>query len=113
MGKLKIKVKIKVLLHDPLTGYVLDFPEVGTVKNDVPDNDFWRGKVREGYLDMLGVVEEGESNPLAKRTKTELENLAVLKEVELDGAKTKAEIIEKLEAAGVTEEDTKLLEELS
>lgn len=112
MGKfIKVKVNISAMLIDPNTPdpkdekelFKLDYPELGSV-HQVPDNPFWRRKCFEDYLDFVGEVKDKQvAGPWDGLSKTDLEKLALEGEtkVDLKGCKNKADIIAKLEEAGV------------
>lgn len=111
MKKIKAKVKVKVLLKDPFSDYTLDYQKVGTVINDIPDNDFWRGKIREGYLDMLGTSEdEPEKDAFGTLKQQQLKDLCELLDVDTAGCKSNQNYIDALKEKGATEEDIKLLD---
>lgn len=98
MGKLKVRVKEKRLLVDPETDYRIDFLKPGKVLDDVPDNQFWRGKCNEGYLELLGEIDD---DPYAGMNVTQLKNLAKERNVKLDKDADKEAIKTTLAAANV------------
>lgn len=105
MGKIRVKVLESRLLIDTSTidengEYLrLDYPKPGSI-HEVPDNPFWRRKCFEKYLEFRGEIED-KTDPWKKMTVSQLQALAREKEVDLQGATKKNDIVAALEAAGI------------
>lgn len=114
MSFLKVKVLKRQLLHDPETGYLIDFLKVGTKLDDVPDNGFWLGKCKEGYLEMQGRIEDEpeEVSIYEGLNVTQLKSLAELHEVDLGNLKKRDKITAMLDEAGISGEDVQEFKEI-